>query len=653
MRLTISLVFMFAIPVISFSATIEVPKDYPTIQQAIDAAVKGDTVLVAPGTYNENIDFKGKSITVTSSGGADLTFIDGTQAGSVVTFKSGEGPDSVLFGFTITNGLNYSGGGIRCNDSSPTIENNTISKNAASGSGGGGVCCYGAGSYPTISNNTIEGNAVDQSTGQGGGILCDFYSSPVISNNTISGNWVTEPLLGTGQGGGIACYKQTSPTIEGNTITGNAAGNNGGGICCQEDTLTIIRNNTITGNYTSNPSFGHGGGIFCFVSSPRIENNTIAGNSVISYGGGIFCMEASSPKIIGNTIKGNSVTDTDGDGGGIYCAGVLWGPSSPTILGNRISDNSAGGDGGGICLDDKSLAPIGNNMITGNVAGGRGGGIFCEFNSSPDITNNTIHGNTAGKNGGGIHCRSGSCPTITNTILWDNDAPVGPEMGIGTRSFPSHVTISHSDVDGGQVSVHVDLYCSLTKGANMIDDDPLFFDAAGDDFHLTWGSPCINRGTDHAAPAIDIDGDLRPVMGTVDMGADEFEGLHRLAADVFTVSEMGGTVNFFVTGGIENAGRKYFLLGSLSGTVPGQPLPDGNSTLRINWDIYTDFIWNLLNSPVFHNFWVNLDASGQNTAQLNVPPLTPGFVDVKMYYAFCLGKPWEFVSNPVTVVIVP
>src|SRR6185503_16169834 len=86
------------VPRASGAATIHVPADQPTIQQAINAAVNGDTVLVSPGTYYEAIDFGGRIITVTSEQGPQGTIIDAGGAGSVVTFKSGETPNAILSG---------------------------------------------------------------------------------------------------------------------------------------------------------------------------------------------------------------------------------------------------------------------------------------------------------------------------------------------------------------------------------------------------------------------------------------------------------------------------------------------------------------------------------------------------------------------------
>src|SRR5689334_9744020 len=86
------------------AAVIRVPADQPTIQAAISVATNGDSIQVAPGTYIENINFLGKAIRVISDQGPQVTIIDGTSAGAVVTFNSGEGLQSELKGFTVRNG---------------------------------------------------------------------------------------------------------------------------------------------------------------------------------------------------------------------------------------------------------------------------------------------------------------------------------------------------------------------------------------------------------------------------------------------------------------------------------------------------------------------------------------------------------------------
>ena len=129
MRPVLVLILILAAPLYAYPAVIHVPKDYLTIQEAIDAASQGDTVIAAAGTYVERIDFLGKAIAVTSSAGSETTVIDGSKMGSVVTMKTGEGPDSIITGFTITNGKAEEGGGIFCESSSPTIRDNVITLN--------------------------------------------------------------------------------------------------------------------------------------------------------------------------------------------------------------------------------------------------------------------------------------------------------------------------------------------------------------------------------------------------------------------------------------------------------------------------------------------------------------------------------------------
>jgi parallel beta-helix repeat protein len=202
------------------AAVLQVPADYPAVQAAIDAAMDGDEVRVAPGTYAERIDFGGKAIAVVGSGPASV--LDGGAAGSVVTFASGEGPGSILDSFTITRGEAPTGGGVRIADASPTIRRNVIVENAAA-SRGSGIYVEGAAAAPHIHNNLVMYNrhsVADPHAIQVSG------SSPVIENNTIVRNDSNGILLA---GTGIA-------TVINNVLAWNGSlvedtGPRGRGIC--------------------------------------------------------------------------------------------------------------------------------------------------------------------------------------------------------------------------------------------------------------------------------------------------------------------------------------------------------------------------------------------------------------------------------------
>ena len=190
------------------------------------------------------------------------------------------------------------------------------------------------------------------------------------------------------------------------------------------------------------------------------------------------------------------------------------------FLGNIATEN-----GGGFYSHSAGVAvslSFESCVVAGNSAN-KGGGLDFEHDSFPSITGCTVYGNTAAEKGGGVSCRRGSEATICNTIIWDNDSPSGPEIFVGSKTEPSVVTISSSDVEGGQTSCEVAANCTLNWGAGMIDADPAFVDPARDDFHLTLQSPCRNTGDDSAVTAAeDFEGDPRIVNGRVDMGADEF-----------------------------------------------------------------------------------------------------------------------------------
>ncbi len=194
---------------------------YCSIQTAIDNAVDLDEIVVAPGTYNEVIDFLGKAITVRSSGGAAVTTITGTGLfGSVVSCTSGEGPSTVLEGFTITGGrgticgfFSTCGGGMFNLGSSPTVIACIFIGNSASGSGGAGGVGLGGGMFnngstPTVTNCTFTGNSAEF-----GGGMYNGFSSPTVTNCTFTENSAVKSGGAVpGRGGGMS-NGGGSPTV--------------------------------------------------------------------------------------------------------------------------------------------------------------------------------------------------------------------------------------------------------------------------------------------------------------------------------------------------------------------------------------------------------------------------------------------------------
>jgi hypothetical protein len=446
------------------------------------------------------------------------------------------------------SGEDNNGGAIYCSSSSPTIINNTISRNSAPyfswppnlGFGGGIYC--GNNANPIISGNTISENSCD---GGGGGIYCGNNANPIISGNTISEDSCN------GGGGGIYCGNNSNPLLLDNSIIGNFAYPNGGAI------FLTNSNPFISGNFLSgNTAYESGGGIYCINSNASILGNTLTGNLGNYYsGGGIYCLNG-NPTINGNIIQGNS---SNTSGGGICCTA-----SSPDISGNFILENycyAPYGGGGIYCYG--GIPTISFNFISGNHSS-FGGGIYC-INNSPVIHDNLLNENYAETGGGGIGCVGGS-PLIEHNTITQNrvfSSPVGHGGGIclynGTSVLIRGNTISANSVNdlnshGGGIYLENctatlssntiiansanqqygghggGMYCNSLStvvincafwgnspeqfyapygsppqvtysdiqggypGTGNINVWPAFVDTAHDDYRLQWGSPCIDAG---------------------------------------------------------------------------------------------------------------------------------------------------------------
>lgn len=283
------------------ASTIKVPADQPTIQDAINAAANGDTVLVAPGTYDENINFSGKAITVKSSAGAKATTIDGGNFGSVVTFSNSETNTSVLMGFTLQHG---SSSGLYLNFASPVIQGNIITSNTAEF--GGGMYILGA-STAQILRNAFIGNVASA----GGGALELFGAGSVrIEDNLFTGN------NGGGEGGAFDVVNEADEIIVQNVMYNDTA-----------DSGTEF--------YSSIPQSTTG---FRLINNTIVSMNPNADATVIADGFNT------------NALIVNNIIVAPGDSAAILCNPIY--QDGPPIVGFNDAWSPKGIWYGGMCAED-------------------------------------------------------------------------------------------------------------------------------------------------------------------------------------------------------------------------------------------------------------------------------------------------------------
>jgi hypothetical protein len=279
---------------------------------------------------------------------------------------------------------------------------------------------------------------------------------------------------------------------------------NGSGIVVtfesSEDADSVLRGFVLTGGDAGYPG---GGGIYCSEASPTIGNCVISSNAAFR-GGGMLNISA-----------------------------------SPTVTNCVFTSNAAEWVGGG--MDNYDSSPtLANCLFYGNTtdAWGEGGGMDND-ESSPTVVNSTFYGNSAYYGGGISNYDASSTPKFINCIVWGNSAEYdGDEVYNYYSPYTADPNFSFCDANGCGGSGNWDPDFG-TNGGNNIDENPNFEDDTNDDYHLKWGSPCINTGNPDAnyASQVDIDGESRVSGGRVDIGADEVaHRVHNLDSDEWYIT---------------------------------------------------------------------------------------------------------------------
>ncbi|MCK4548671.1 MAG: right-handed parallel beta-helix repeat-containing protein [Candidatus Krumholzibacteria bacterium] len=337
-----------------------------SVQDAIDAATNGDTVMVETGTYNENVTVQ-KPVLLLGGWNTGFTMRDPdvypstiNSNGSTVSFIMVIGDGSGIEGCTITGGSGTAsllpdngiyGGGVYSYDASPLIKDNIINScgyvNATQYSAGGGISCY-------LGNVEITGNTINSCVAQSGGGIYLYQVTATVTDNTISGAQPHAEFSGTKNGGGI-CARNSTVTMSGNVITGNTGFVNGGGIYSWFGSLSLY-GDTISSNSCSS----NGGGIMCDRTAINGGRAVITGNSA-STGAGIY-HKAAAFDMANSLIALNTSTVI---GGGIY-ADSLWG----TIENNTFDGNSGLYAGGNVMLSNSQGLTIKNNHFTNGTPTG-------------------------------------------------------------------------------------------------------------------------------------------------------------------------------------------------------------------------------------------------------------------------------------------
>lgn len=383
--------------------SVAVPQQHATIQQAISVVPWGTEIIVAPGTYNEAIDFLGKAITVRGEGGPEETVIDASGLPtSAVTFAQEEPPGTRIEGLTITGGRGTDlggvlrGGGIYGLFSAPSIDSCVITENAASNPGltvwGGAMAAVQ--SRPEVTDSIFISNGNGNAFGtdgihiQGGDVRftdCLIELHEKIGLDMNSGTMQFQRVNFHGNGGTAMRLSNVTGVIEDSEFTNNVA---------------------------------HGG-----PSAMWLGGNITVKRCHITHN-----LSASGPGAIEIGFQGSGVLITD----------------------SIISENQTDGNGGGLHVRTGASPTIRRTLISANEAA-RGGGVYSWLSASPRFEHCRIMGNSAIDVGGGTYGTSGTNTQLVVTAVCHNepDQIVGPWTDLGGAIVATDCPpLADIDIDG-------------------------------------------------------------------------------------------------------------------------------------------------------------------------------------------------------------
>ncbi len=477
---------------------------FDAIQEALDLAAPGDTVLVRDGTYqgvgNYALSFNGKDLILTSENGPETCILDAGRRGHGIRFENGETAASEVIGLTITRARvrDECGGGIYCDNASPTFRDCIIldNENWADSE----FCKGGAGAFFLNSSSLVvdcvfrrNENQVDDEFGLspssfGGGIHARS-SGLVIRNSLFELNYGGGGGEGGGGGGG-AYLSSSTVLLEDSTFRVNFAG--GGG-------------SWMPGNFVQEVGEGSPGGAIAATNCDLTIRNC---RFIENFGGGG-----------GSGTEDDGLNGRDGaPGGAIYLSNT-----TARIHGSEFRENRAGGggdsesnggdgaDGGAIYATAGSQVTLTNVVLAGNLAGtegeadrsglpGAGGALAAHGTSTFDVVNATVVGNRSPSDLPAADVFYGDV-SVANSIV---RGPFDQLAGGG------QLTIRYSNVEGGYA------------GEGNIDSPPGFRDPDGadddentyddNDYHPRLGASGNDAGDNTALPVdalLDFDGGAR------------------------------------------------------------------------------------------------------------------------------------------------